>query len=784
MPILTKVSKIKSEAIPLVPLRNMVPFPHVEMQLLFGRKTSINALAKAFRTNRIIVVAAQKKPDVNNPKLSEIHKIAVIAKVEHLLQVDGNVHAIVRGLERVSIEKFRKTGNYWEVEVTKLKSTISNPENIKIASNHLIKQLKKAYTLGKHIEFLSMMRLGEEANPSELADQVSHILDTGIQEKQNLLETLDLEERIKEVSRYLIQEIKIINLERSIETKTQAKFDKGMRRAVLQSRKKEIEKELKKLGIGTKGDTEIERLKKKIKAAKLNAQARKKAKHELKRLSQMPPMAPEASYIRTYLEWFSDLPWSKLSPNNTSINQATKVLNQDHHGLEDAKERITEYLAVMKLKKKKKERSHHTNILCFIGPPGVGKTSIGKSIAKALGRKFVRISLGGIRDEAEIRGHRRTYVGAMPGRIVQGIKNAGTKNPVFMLDEIDKIGTDFRGDPSSALLEALDPEQNSEFSDHYLEVPFDLSKVFFIVTGNVLNSIPSALRDRLEIIRFSGYTQDEKYHIAVKHLFKKQLKANGLNTSNLIIDKEALKQIISRYTREAGVRELERVLAQIARKIAKKIVTTKVKKHKVNKKNLSKLLGPAKFSSPIKGKRNEVGTATGLAWTQAGGDILFVEVALMPGKGQLFLTGKLGLVMKESCRASISYVRSHWKELGLKDKNFNKKMDIHIHVPEGSVPKDGPSAGTAITTALVSALTGKKVKRDVGMTGEVTLRGHVLEIGGLKEKAIAAHRAGLKTIIVPKENKKNLVKIPKEVKKDINFIFTEKIDEVLAVALT
>ncbi len=783
MPVLMKSPNPQTKVIPLVPLRNMVPFPHVEMQLLFGRKSSINALTKAFKADRMIIVAAQKKPDVNNPKVRDIYTIGVAARVEHLLQIDGNVHAIVRGVERVQIKKFIKTGPYLEAEVVTLKNTINSPEDLKIASDHLVKQLKKAYSLGKHIEFLSMMRLGEGIKAPELADQVAHILDTSLSEKQTLLEILNLEERVKEVSRYLLQEIKVINLEKSIETKTQAKFDKGMKRAVLQSRKKEIDKELKKLGVSVRENTEIERLKKKLKKAKLSKEASKKAKHELKRLSQMSPMAPEASYIRTYLEWLSDIPWSSLSPNNTSLNKAIKVLDEDHHGLKDVKERIVEYLAVMKLKKKQKKKSRNTNILCFIGPPGVGKTSIGKSIAKALGREFVRVSLGGIRDEAEVRGHRRTYVGAMPGRIVQAVKNAGTRNPVFMLDEIDKIGNDFRGDPSSALLEALDPEQNSEFSDHYLEVPFDLSKVFFIVTGNVLSSIPSALRDRLEIIRFSGYTQDEKYHIAVKHLLEKQLKANGLNTSNLKIDKQAMNNIIDLYTREAGVRELERVIAQIARKTAKKIVTNKTKDHKVSNRNLSKLLGPAKFSSPIKGKKDEAGTSTGLAWTQAGGDILFIEVALMPGKGQLYLTGKLGSVMKESCRASISYVRSRWKQLGLKDKDFSKKLDIHIHVPEGAVPKDGPSAGIAITTALVSALTGRKVKRNVGMTGEVTLRGHVLEIGGLKEKAIAAHRAGLKTIIIPKDNKKSLVKIPKEVKKDINFILAQKVEEVLEVAL-
>jgi ATP-dependent Lon protease len=515
----------------------------------------------------------------------------------------------------------------------------------------------------------------------------------------------------------------------------------------------------------------------KIAKAKMPEDVEEKAKKEAKKLSQMNQFNPEAGYIRNYLEWLTDVPWSEESKDNVDIASAEKLLDEDHFGLKKAKERIIEYLAVRKLSGKMKGP-----ILCFAGPPGVGKTSIGKSIAKALGRKFVKVSLGGIRDEAEIRGHRRTYVGAMPGRIIQGIKDAGTRNPVFMLDEIDKVGADFRGDPTAALLEALDPEQNNAFSDHYLEVPYDLSNVMFITTANVLDTIPPALRDRLEIIQFAGYTQDEKFNIAKNFLFKKLLEQNGLKDGQIELTDKALKFVITHYTREAGVRNLERKLAAIYRKVAKEIAEGKTKSIKVGEKEAEKYLGPIVFSESLIEKKDEVGMSTGMAWTQAGGDILFIEVALMPGKGVLTLTGQLGDVMKESARAALSYIRSKAHLLGIPDKVFSK-TDIHVHVPEGAVPKDGPSAGGAITTAIVSALTKNPVKRTVAMTGEVTLRGRILEIGGLKEKVIAAHRAGIKTVIVPKENKKDLEDVPKEVLKDLHFVFVSNVDEILPVAL-
>ena len=515
----------------------------------------------------------------------------------------------------------------------------------------------------------------------------------------------------------------------------------------------------------------------KIKAAGMPEDIEDKAKKEVKKLSQMAQFNPEAGYIRNYLDWLIDLPWSKETNTKINVKSAEKELNKDHYGLKDAKERIVEYLAVQKLTGKMKGP-----ILCFVGPPGVGKTSIGKSIAKSLGREFVKVSLGGIRDEAEIRGHRRTYVGALPGRIIQGVKDAGTKNPVFMLDEIDKVGADFRGDPSSALLEALDPEQNGAFSDHYLEVPFDLSNVMFITTANVLDTIPPALRDRLEIINFAGYTHDEKFKIAKEFLIKKQMKEHGLSNKEVEITDSGLKFIIEHYTREAGVRNLERQIAKLYRKVAKQVAEGKKKKITITSLNVTKFLGPIKMKATLIEKKDEVGMSTGLAWTQAGGDILFIEVALMPGKGSLILTGQLGDVMKESMQAAMSYVRARGVQFGLSPKFF-QKIDVHVHVPEGAVPKDGPSAGIPITTAIISALTKVPVKRTVGMTGEVTLRGRVLEIGGVKEKVIAAHRAGLKTIILPKDNKKDLVDVPKEVIRDLDFKFVTHMDEVLEIAL-
>lgn len=763
--------------LPLIPLRNIVLFPSVETSLFFGRKESMNSLLHAYdNTNKLVLIVTQQNPKTENPKLEDLYSVGVLAKIEHVLQTDGSLHAIVKGISRVNIVNILKTEPLFLAEYVDLPIVPEPLTEVQRSAEALLSQLKKAFAVGRQFDLPAMMQLSTGVSSSDLADQVSFSVDAKLSEKQSLLETLIVSQRLRTVTELLVQEMKVAELERSIEEKTQEKFNTGIKRNVLEERKRQIEKELKKLG---ESNGEFDELETKLKKLKVSKEIKKKLLKELNRLIEMGSMAPEASYIKTYLETIVELPFGKYSSSKNSIKQAAQILDQDHYGIKDVKERILEYLAVLNLKSQDKTADANiANILCFIGPPGVGKTSIGKSIAASLGREFVRASLGGIRDEAEIRGHRRTYVGAMPGRIIKGLKDAKSMNPVFMLDEVDKIGADFRGDPSSALLETLDPEQNREFSDHYIDFPVDLSKVFFILTGNDLSTIPGPLRDRLEIINFSGYTVDEKFHIAKKYLIKKQLSANGLKSNNIVdLKDETLKYIIEKYTRESGVRSLERVIASLFRKVAKKIVTSKVKKVDLNDIDIiKKFLGPEKFSRTLKGKKNEIGVSTGLAWTSVGGDILFIEVNIMPGKGQLILTGKLGSVMKESCQAALSFVRSQSKEFGIK-QDFHK-IDIHIHVPEGATPKDGPSAGGAITTALVSALKNTPIPKEVGMTGEITLRGNILEIGGLKEKSIAAHRAGLKTIFIPKDNQKNLIDIPSEVKKDIKFIPVSHYSEI------
>lgn len=786
----------KAKIIPAVTLRESVVFPYAEANLDFGRSRSNNAVKAAFRgtAQRHLAIFCQKDPHVETPEQEDLYPVGTLVVIENLLETNGRITVLARGLSRIRLEEIVSSEPYLLVKVTPIPEMVHQTADIKALCRHLTNQFRKAFNLGKSIDVTVLMRLSQGVSPSELADQAASVLDIKTPEKQDLLETIVVKERIEKVIEFLNREVKILEIEQSIASKTQARMEKGMKEAILQEKKRMIERELGEIGEG-EGDELVSEFKRKIKEAKMSSEIRKKAEKELSRFAQMPPQNPERSYLESYLDCFTSMPWNKSSSNNVSITKAAKILNEDHYGLEKAKERIVEYLAVMKLKDRKaktskkekggdikKESSGGPTILCFMGPPGVGKTSIGKSIARALGRKFIRVSLGGIRDEAEIRGHRRTYVGALPGRIIQGIRNANTNNPVFMLDEIDKIGADFRGDPSSALLEALDPEQNKEFSDHYLEVPFDLSGVIFICTGNMLDTIPAALRDRMEIIRFPGYTQEEKFHIAQKFLWAKQVHGHGLNLNKIKIGAEALRQIIQNYTKEAGVRELERMLAAICRKLARKEAENKKFSGAVKEADISKFLGPIKYTSTFAEKKDEVGMSTGLAVTEAGGEVIFIEVALMPGKGQLILTGRLGEVMKESCQAAMSYIRSRWESLGLKE-NFSKAIDVHIHVPEGAVSKDGPSAGVAMTTALVSALTKVPTRRDVGMTGEVTLRGRVLEIGGVKEKVIAAHRAGLKTIILPKDNKKDLEDIPAIVKKEIEFVFAGELDEVLKVAL-
>jgi ATP-dependent Lon protease len=766
-------TKSKDKLIPVIPIRDGIVFPHTESILTFGRPKSLAALENAFAGERVVCFVLQKNPKQNDPEPEDLYTIGTVSHIERMIRTDGEVNALVRGLSRAKILNYEDHGGYFLAEIEELEEEVEETPELKALSNHLIAEFKKALGLGKQADFLVFMNIMSEITPGELADQIASTLDIKGSERQDILETISVKSRLEKVSEYLSREVKVLELERKITSKTQEQFEKGAKEAILRERIKTIEKEL-----GDEDGSEIKELADKIEKAGMPPEVKEKATKELKKLSQTTPYNPEAGYIRNYLEWLVSLPWSISSKSDIDIKSAEKILDTEHYGLKKVKERITEYLAVHKLSGKMKGP-----ILCFAGPPGVGKTSIGKSIAKSLGRKFVKVSLGGIRDEAEIRGHRRTYVGALPGRIIQGIKDAGTTNPVFMLDEIDKMGADYRGDPSSALLEALDPEQNHAFSDHYLDVPFDLSDVMFITTANMLDTIPPALRDRLEIINFAGYTEDEKFNILKNFLIKKQLEAHGLKEENVKIEDSAMHQIIQRYTREAGVRSLERELSAIFRKVAKKIAEGDKKKTVINSKNVGKFLGPAKFSATLAEKKDDVGISTGLAWTQVGGDILFIEVALMPGKGQLILTGQLGDVMKESCQAAMSYIRARAKKFGIPE-NFYQKLDVHVHVPEGAVPKDGPSAGGAITTAIVSALTKIPVSHIVGMTGEVTLRGRILEIGGVKEKLIAAHRAGLKTIILPKENRKDLEDVPKQVMKDLRFVFVSHMDEVLKVALT
>jgi len=758
--------------IPLIPIRDGVIFPNTDSVLTFGRPKSLAALESSFTSERIVCFVLQKNSKLNDPNPADLYTVGTLSRIERMTRTEGEIIAQVRGISRVKIESVFEQGSYLMAKVVEIPDIVDNSPEIKALCNHLTNEFRRAMNLGKTVDFLVFMNIMSDNSPYEFADLIASVLDIKPSERQELLEIADVKTRLERITDILSKELKVLELEKKIASKTQERFEKGAREAILRERLKTIEKEL-----GDEDESGSGELMEKIKKAKMPAEIEEKAKKEVKKLSQMAQFNPEAGYVRNYLEWLVSLPWAVESKSNVDIKKAEKILDEDHYGLKKAKERIIEYLAVHKLSGKMKGP-----ILCFAGPPGVGKTSIGKSIARALGRKFVKVSLGGIRDEAEIRGHRRTYVGALPGRIIQGIKDAGTRNPVFMLDEIDKVGADYRGDPSSALLEALDPEQNSQFSDHYLEVPFDLSNVMFITTANILDTIPPALRDRLEIITFAGYTHDEKFKIAREFLLKKEVENHGLSKYKIEITDEALRFIIEHYTREAGVRSLERQIAAILRKMAKVIAEGKKGKIKVDEKDVERYLGPIKVSATLVEKKDEIGMSTGLAWTEVGGDILFIEVALMPGKGQLILTGQLGDVMKESCQAAMSYIRARANEFGLSDK-FYQKIDVHVHVPEGAVPKDGPSAGIAITTALISALTKIPVNRKVGMTGEITLRGRVMEIGGLKEKVIAAHRAGLKTIIIPKENKKDLVDIPKEVLKDLKFKFVSHMDEVIGVAL-
>ncbi len=796
------ISSLTNLTLPVVALRGSVVFPRTESILTFGRPKTKAAVNAAYQNDKLLAIFTQKDARISDPVPEDLFPIGTLVEIQQIMPADEEIHVLVSGRARIKINEVVAQNPFPVYKIEQVEEEIMNSGDEEARAKHLVSLFEKAIRLGKPADVQTVMRLlSAKIEPAELVDQIAYLLDVKTPVKQELLETLNLEERAKKVEDLLGREVGILELEKSISSKTQKRFEEQMKRAMLKEHQKTIQQELKSLDGEETGDDEVDDLRKRIKEAGMPEDVRKKAEKELKRLVQMSPNHPESGYVRNYLEWLCEMPWSTKSPDNVSIKNAGIILDKDHYALKKTKERILEFLAVMQLKNEAKKKEIESQvgqegsangeivetmegsptILCFIGPPGVGKTSIGRSIARALGRKFVRISLGGVRDEAEIRGHRRTYVGALPGRIIQGMKNAATKNPVFMLDEIDKLGMDFRGDPSSALLEVLDPEQNKEFSDHYLEVPFDLSEVMFICTGNILETIPPALKDRMEIIRFAGYTEDEKFNIAKDYLWPKQLKNHGLS-AQILLNSKALREIISKYTREAGVRNLERNLATISRKIARDLAEGKKETANIQKEDLRKLLGPAQYSSLIAEKKDEIGISTGLAVTASGGEIIFVETALMPGKGKLTLTGQLGEVMRESALAAFSYARSHSEELGIRDE-VARKIDVHIHVPEGAVPKDGPSAGVAMATSLISALTGVKTKKDVAMTGEITLRGRVMEIGGVKEKVIAAHRAGIKTVILPKDNEKDMDDVPDKVKKDIKFVFADHLDQVLETAV-
>lgn len=767
------------QTLPIISVRDVVVFPSAELVLTFGRQKSVLAIDAASRSSKQVVLFTQKNQDQDNPSFADLYRVGTLCAVERTLKNDGDFNVLVRGISRVKLVKSIQDEPYQIAQVEELTEVNEKSEEFEALARHLTTQFKNAVNLGKQVEFMNFMRLMSGVTASELTDSVASALTAGVETKQQLLEIVNVKVRMEKVIELLNKEINVLELERKIASRTQEKFSKSMKENVLRERMATIKAEL---GEIDEEAEELASMSKQVGKLKVSPKVRAKLKKELRRLELMSPHNPEAGYLRTWLETVLDLPWGKLTSDRVSLKSAATILNQDHYGLDEVKDRILEYLAVMKLKREQGNGTRLPTILCFVGPPGVGKTSLGKSIARALKRKFVKVSLGGIRDEAEIRGHRKTYVGAMPGRIIEGIKTAGSANPVFMLDEIDKVGNDFRGDPSAALLEALDPEQNTEFSDHYLELPFDLSHTIFIATANVLDTIPPALRDRLEIIRFSGYTQSEKLYIASDHLLPKVLEKNALAPRDLKLSKSLLKTIIHSYTREAGVRSLERELSRLARRVARGLAEKSRRLPPLTAESLSQYLGPVKYLSPLAEKTHPVGQATGLAWTAVGGEILFVEVATMPGKGNLKITGQLGDVMKESAQAAYSYVRAHYQELGL-SADFYKNLDLHIHVPEGAVPKDGPSAGVTLTTALVSALTGKRVRRNFGMTGEVTLRGRVLEIGGLKEKVIAAYTAGLKEIILPAPNARDLEKIPAEIRSQLTFHPVSSVDQVLALAL-
>ncbi len=762
------------DVLAVLPLRDIVVFPHMIVPLFVGREKSVRALEAVMKEDKQILLVAQKNHEQNDPSINDIYTIGTVSTVLQLLKLpDGTVKVLVEGGSRARVIKFKETEAFFEAYVEKLQETPGAVKELEPLSRSVVTQFEQYIKLNKKIAPEVLVSLNQIEEPGKLADTISAHLNIKIAERQELLEITKISERLEKVFGHMDSEIGVMQVEKKIRGRVKRQMEKTQREYYLNEQMKAIQKEL---GEGEDGKDETGEIEERIAKTKLSKEAREKALGELKKLRSMSPMSAESTVVRNYLDWILSIPWKKRSKVKKDINEAEKILNADHFGLEKVKERILEYLAVQSRADKMKGP-----ILCLVGPPGVGKTSLGKSVARATGRSFVRMSLGGVRDEAEVRGHRRTYIGSMPGKVIQGMKKAKTSNPLFLLDEIDKLGADWRGDPSSALLEVLDPEQNSTFADHYLEVDYDLSDVMFITTANSLR-MPQPLMDRMEIIRIPGYTEDEKVEIAKRHLLGKVIEAHSLKAGEFAITDDAMRDLIRYYTREAGVRNLEREIANLARKGVKEIVTGKSKKLAVNRKNLEKYAGIKRFRYGEAESEDMVGAVTGLAWTEVGGEILTIESVLLPGKGNIKHTGKLGDVMQESVSAALSYVRSRATSFGIKPTLFEKR-DIHVHVPEGATPKDGPSAGVAMATSIVSILTGIPVRRDIAMTGEITLRGRVLPIGGLKEKLLAALRAGITTVFIPKENEKDLADIPDNVKKNLTLIPVSNADEVISQAL-
>jgi ATP-dependent Lon protease len=760
--------------IPLLPLRDVVVFPYMIVPLFVGREKSINALEYAMQHDKEIFLTAQKSAEIDEPTEEDIYTVGTIGNIIQLLRLpDGTVKALVEGGRRGVIKEYTSNEDFFMVDVQEVDEEYTPRSNAEVEA--LVRSITEAFAkyakISRKVPSELMGSMSAKDNPAKLADTIAAHLYVKLEERQKVLETTDVVERLEKIYALMMAEIEILEVEGRIRKRVKSQMEKTQKDYYLNEQMRAIQKEM---GEDDSFKAEIRELEKKLQEKKLPDEAYQKVQQEIKKLKMMAPMSAEATVVRNYVDWILALPWFEKTDDRTELKESEKILEEDHYGLKEVKERILEYLAVQTLSKKKKG-----SILCLVGPPGVGKTSIAKSIARATNRKFVRLSLGGLRDEAEIRGHRRTYIGAMPGKIVQLLKKAGSSNPVFCLDEIDKLSSDFRGDPASALLEVLDPEQNVAFNDNYLEVDYDLSDIMFITTANVLQTIPAALQDRTEVIRIAGYTEPEKLNIAKKYLVAKELETNGLTPKNIAFSDGALLMIIRRYTREAGVRNLEREIASICRKVARRIVTNgRTKKIKIGSKSVEKYLGVPKYRFGEIEDKDKVGLTVGLAWTEVGGELLTIESSIMPGTGKLTLTGKLGDVMQESAQAALTYVRSRAEILGLEEK-FYKELDIHVHVPEGAIPKDGPSAGIAMATSIASALLKKKVRSDLAMTGEITLRGRVLPIGGLKEKLLAAHRGHIKTVIIPSENEKDLVNIPTNVLREVKVVLVDNVDDVL-----